>query len=84
MSQDVMKYCDSCMVCRRSKPSTQKPHRFLNPLSIPTRPWDTIGIDFVGPLPVLKDRNGSYDSITVIIDLLTSMVHLVPSRTTYK
>lgn len=28
-------------------------------------------------------RNAFYDSITVIIDLLTAMVHLVPSRTTY-
>ena len=35
-------------------------------------------------LPESKDRNGVYDSITVIIDLLTGMVHLVPSRTNYK
>ena len=46
-------------------------------------PWEMIGVDFVGPLPESEDRNGSYDSITVIIDLLTCMVHLVPSRTTH-
>lgn len=40
-------------------------------------------MDFVGPLPESKDRNASYDSITVVIDLLTAMVHLVPSRTNY-
>jgi len=37
----------------------------------------------MGPLPESKDRNGSYDSVMVIIDLLTAMIHLVPSRTTY-
>lgn len=42
-----------------------------------------IGIDFLGPLPESKDRNGTYDAITVIIDLLTGMVHIVPSRTDY-
>ena len=37
----------------------------------------------MGPLPLSKNRDGEFDSITVIIDLLTAMVHLVPSRITY-
>ena len=41
-------------------------------------------MDFMGPLPESKDRNGTYNMITVIIDLLTGMVHLVPSKSTYK
>jgi len=52
-------------------------------VTVPSVPWDAIGVDFMGPLPESKDRNGSYDSVTVIIDLLTAMIHLVPSRTTY-
>ncbi|GBE85306.1 Transposon Ty3-I Gag-Pol polyprotein [Sparassis crispa] len=81
--RDVQKYCDTCMTCKRSKPSNQKPYGLLNPLPVPSHPWEAIGIDFVRPLPESKDRDASYDSITVIIDLLTAMVHLVPSRTTY-
>ncbi|KAJ3561610.1 hypothetical protein NP233_g10090 [Leucocoprinus birnbaumii] len=50
---------------------------------VPTYPWENIGIDFVGPLPESSDRNASYDAITVIIDRLTGMVHLVPSRQNY-
>ncbi|KAJ8481441.1 hypothetical protein ONZ45_g15313 [Pleurotus djamor] len=46
-------------------------------------PWEAIGVDFIGPLPESSDRDATYDSITVVIDLLTAMVHLVPSRTTY-
>lgn len=80
---DVQVYCDTCMTCKRSKPNNQKPYGLLTTLEVPEVPWEVIGIDFVGPLPESKDRNAVYDSITVIIDHLTCMVHLVPSRTTY-
>jgi hypothetical protein len=83
MVQDVSNYCDSCITCKRSKPSNHKPYGLLNPLQVPNTPWESIGMDFVGPLPESKDRNSCYDSITVIIDRLTGMVHLVPSKQTY-
>jgi transposase InsO family protein len=83
MTTDVRAFCESCIVCKRTKPSNQKPYGLLHPLPVPTQPWEVIGIDFVGPLPQSKDRDATYDSITVVIDLLTSMVHLVPSRTNY-
>ncbi|CAK5276903.1 unnamed protein product, partial [Mycena citricolor] len=47
------------------------------------RPWEAIGVDFVGPLPESKNRDGVFNSITVVICLLTGMVHLVPSRVNY-
>ena len=80
---DVKAYCDSCMVCKRSKTSTLKPYGLLNPLEIQSQPWDAIGIDFVGPLPESKNRDGTFNAITTIIDLFSGMVHLVPSRTDY-
>ena len=80
MAMDIHKYCESCTTRKRSKPLNQKPYGLLHPLQVPTKPWESISIDFVGPLPVSKDRNGKYNSITVIIDLLTGMVHLIPSR----
>lgn len=84
MNRDITKYCETCSTCKRSKPDNQRPYGQLNPLSVPSRPWESIGIDFVGPLPLSKNRNGEYDMIAVIIDRLTSMVHLVPSRQDYK
>ena len=83
MVHDVATFCASCTTCQCSKLPNQKPYGLLNLLSVPSMPWDAIGVNFVGPLPKSKDRDGSYDSITVIIDLLTTMIHLVPSRTTY-
>lgn len=80
---DVNAYCATCTTCQRTKPSNQKPYGLLHPLQVPTKPWELIGIDFVGLLPMSTDRDGEYDAITVIIDRLTSMVHLVPSRVNY-
>lgn len=32
------------------KTSNQKPYGLLNPLDVPSYPWESIGIDFIGPL----------------------------------
>ena len=80
---DVKAFCETCHTCKTSKPSNQKPYGLLNPLSAPTYPWESVGMDFVGPLPESGNRDGIYDSITVVICLLTSMVHLIPSHINY-
>ena len=67
-----------------SKSSTEKPCSLLKMMPILSHPWQYIGIDFVGPLPESSNRNGLYDMICVIIDILTAMVHLVPTRQNYK
>ena len=79
----IRTYCETCHTCKTSKLSNQKPFGLLNPLSMLSYPWELIGMDFIGPLPESGNRDGIFDSITMIICLLTSMVHLVPSRTTY-
>ena len=83
LSKDVYSFCNSCTTCKRSKPSNQKPYELLNPLPVPMQPWEAIGIDFIGLLALSKDRNGAYDSITIVIDLLMGIVHLTPSHTNY-
>ena len=83
MAINIRKYCKSCNTCKWVKPSNQKPYRLLHPLNIPPKPWELIGIDFMGPLPISKNRDGKYNVITTVINLLTGMVHLVPSRLDY-
>ena len=83
MVLDMKAFCETCQTCQRSKPSNQKLYGLLNPLAIPRYPLESIGIDFVGPMPESTNRNGSYDLITVIICLLTSMVQLVLSQMNY-
>ena len=84
MVADTQAYCGTCVTCKRSKPNNQKPYGLLNPLATPAEPWESIGVDFVGPLPLSQNRDGEYDSMTVVICLLTSMVEIIPSHTSYK
>ena len=83
MVKDTQAFCESCVTCKRSKQSNQKLYGLLNPLPIPGNPWESISVDFVGPLPESSNRDGTFDSITVVICLLTGMVHLTPSRANY-
>ena len=83
MVSNTKAFCETCVTYKRSKPINQKPCGLLNPLPIPVEPWESIGIDFVGPLPESHNCDGYFDAITVIICLLTSMVELILSQTNY-
>jgi hypothetical protein len=69
--------CDSC---QRTKAEHQKPAGLLHPLQIPQWNGDKIGMDFIVILPCTWD---GYDSIWVIVDLLTEVVHFILVKTTY-
>src|SRR5258705_11614155 len=70
-------FCKTCGKCQRAKVSNQNPTGKLHPLPIPSKPWDSIGMDFVGPFPKVNGLN----YLWVIICRLTSMVHLIPTHT---
>jgi len=64
---DTKAFCETCVTCKCSKPSNQKPYRLLNPLKVPSFPWELIGMEFVGPLPESRNCDGVFDAITVVI-----------------
>ena len=76
MNKDIRIHAQECDACQRTKPSTQKPSGELQSLPIPERPWQFIGMDFLGPVPESRDGN---NMILVVIDLLTKMAHFVPT-----
>jgi hypothetical protein len=78
MDADVLKYVRSCDACQRNKPSQQVPAGLLQPLPIPTRPWQQVSMDLITQLP--KSRRG-HDAIVVFVDKLTKLVHLAETRT---
>jgi len=45
------------------------------PNSIPEKPWTHILADFITKLPLAQ----GYDSILVVVDRLTKMVHFIPT-----
>ena len=47
---DTKAFCETCTMCKHSKLSNQKPYGLLNQLPVPSQPWESIGIDFVGDM----------------------------------
>jgi hypothetical protein len=80
LGQEVEKYCSTCSICQAAKKENRKTAGLLHTLPIPNRPWGSIGMDFVGPFP----ESEGYDYLWVIICRLTSMLHLIPVKTTIK
>ena len=78
MGRDIEKYCMSCQKCQASKPRNHLIAGLLHKLPTPLLPWISIAMDFVGPFP----RSNGYDYLWVVVCRLTSMVHLIPIRTT--
>lgn len=79
VARDVAQYVASCPSCQRNKTSTSKPGGLLQPMPIPTRPWGSVSLDFIGPLPVTT--NG-HNAILVFVDRLTKMTRLCATHTT--
>jgi hypothetical protein len=80
MKGDVAKFVAQCDVCQRVKAEHQKSNGLLQPLPIPEWKWEDISMDFINGLPKAPRGN---DSIWVIVDRLTKVVHFIPVRTTY-
>jgi Integrase zinc binding domain len=78
MATDTELFCTSCTKCQMNTTSTQLPKGLLHSLPTPDRPWQSIGIDFMGPLP----KSNDCDYLMVLIDRLMSQGHLVPTTTT--
>ena len=84
MIADINSYCDSCHTYKISKPNNQKLFGLLHLLLVPSRPWESISMNFVEPFPESKSCLGPFDMICTIICLLTSIVHIILSRQTYR
>jgi hypothetical protein len=76
---DVSEYVQSCVSCGQNKARNRTAADLLHPLPIPSRRWETITMDFVGPLPMTPSR---HDFLLVVVDKFSKMVHLIPCAQT--
>jgi len=81
ITKDVAQYVASCPSCQRNKASTSKPAGLLQPLKTPMRPWGSVSMDFIGPLPNTEPDGSGYNAILVIVDRLTKMCRLCATTT---
>jgi len=75
VTKEIKRYVERCDACQRNKNRTEQPAGKLMPNSIPEKPWMYISADFITKLPLAQ----SYDSILVVVDRLTKMVHFIPT-----
>jgi ribosomal protein L21E len=80
LKRHVAAHVAECDVCQRVKAEHQRPTGLLHPLKIPEWKWEEIGMDFIDGLPRTP---AEYDSIWVIVDILTKVAHFIPVRTNY-
>jgi len=75
VTKEVKQYVEGCDSCQRNKNHTEQPAGKLMPNSIPEKPWTHILADFITKLPIAQ----GYNSILVVVDRLTKMVHFIPT-----
>ena len=73
---DVKAYVKGCNICLTSKVVRHKLYGNLQLLPVPTHQWKNLLIDFVTGLSVsINWKKDNYNSILVIVNRLTKMVH---------
>jgi Integrase zinc binding domain len=80
MRRDLEKaYIPSCSKCQRNKNCTSKPTGPLHPLLVPDDWFDTVALDFIGPLP---EEDGK-DTILTMTDPLGADIRITGTHSTY-
>ena len=83
LQKNIETYIKGCDICLGLKAVRHKPYANLQSLPISPHWWKDLLIDFVKGLPISTDWKGdSYDSILVIIDVLTKIVCYEPVKIT--
>lgn len=77
MRFDVYQYVMHCEMCQRNKANKAKEAGMLRPLPVPGRYFSRLNMDLITKLP---KSGAGYDSIFVVKDALSKMVHIVPCR----
>lgn len=77
MSRELKRYVTSCDICQKSKPRRHAASGLLQPIPIPSRPFEVVTMDFIPELPI----SGGFDNILVIVDKLTKYGIFIPCST---
>ena len=84
MNKDIKEYVRGCDMCQRTKPVRHKPYGEMQALRQPSKPFESISMDFITDLPPSTETSHpkAFDSILVIVDRYTKMSRYIPCRKT--
>jgi hypothetical protein len=84
LRQDVNEYVKTCDICQRTKASRQQMPGEMQALPIPTKPFESITMDFITDLPPSTDSTTGavHDCIMVVVDRYTKVARYIPCRKT--
>ncbi len=77
MKTDIQEFCSSCDVCQKTKNPNFNNYGFLIPSPIPTRPYESVSMDFIMDLPWSE----GYNAIFVTVDRLSKYAQFLPTTT---
>jgi hypothetical protein len=76
MKAIVTKYVKGCVMRSTCKPTNIKLGLYSS-LPVPSHPWESISMDFVGGLPMSK---GGHDYFYIVVDRFSNMCILMPCK----
>ena len=78
MQEDATWYIRECILCCTNKPNNKK-QGLYHPLPVPTQPWESISMYFVGGLPTTRK---GHEYLFVVVDRFRKMFILMPCKKT--
>lgn len=75
----VEDFVKQCTICQQAKHEHCKTPGLLQPLEIPTVPWQSVSMDFIEGLP----KSNGFTVILVIVDRFTKYAHFLPLKHPY-
>lgn len=76
MNESVSRYIRGCSMCATRNTINRKMGSYTS-LPIPSCPWESISMDFVGRLPISKK---GHDYLYVVVDCFSKMCVLMPCK----
>ncbi|KAL0185788.1 hypothetical protein M9458_017458, partial [Cirrhinus mrigala] len=74
MARDIRDFVLACSACARGKTSNRPPEGLLQPLSVPSRPWSHIALDFITALPLSQGNT----VVLTVVDRFSKAAHFIP------
>ena len=75
----VLQHVRTCTSCQLAKVEHTKTRGLLQPLTIPTRKWQSVHVDWIVKLPPVVDQGRTYDQVLVFTDRAKKWFTNVPS-----